>query len=94
VPCVDGVDEVSGGVVDCAFGEDFPVADGDDDRSQWLKGLDDSLDRCPGLVLKVAGHPEGGKDHCEVNIRLTGVHRYRLWGPVAGIANIAHGGQQ
>ena len=33
-------------------------------------------------------------DQNEVNIRLTGVHRYRLRGPAAGIANIALGGQQ
>lgn len=29
-----------------------------------------------------------------VNIRLTGVHRYCLRGPVPGVANIALGGQQ
>lgn len=33
-------------------------------------------------------------DWDQVNIRLTGVHRYCLRGPVAGIANIALGGQQ
>ena len=66
MPCVDGVDEVSGGVIDCGFGDEFLVADGDDDRSQWLKGLDDLLDRCPGLVLMVASYGESGKDHREV----------------------------
>ena len=29
-----------------------------------------------------------------LNIRLTGVHRYCLRGPVPGVANIALGGQQ
>ena len=29
MPCVDGVDEVSGGVIDCGFGDEFLVADGD-----------------------------------------------------------------
>lgn len=66
MPRVDGVDEASGGVVDCGFGDEFLVADGDDDRSQWLKGLDDLLDRCPRLVLKVASYGESGKNHREV----------------------------
>ena len=49
------------------------------------------LQRTPsekGLLEAIANFTE------PLNIRLTGVHRYCLRGPAAGIANIALGGQQ
>ena len=47
----------------------------------FLTAVDDALDQRQAHRI-------------DMNIRLTGVHRYCLRGPVAGIANIALGGQQ
>ena len=63
------------------------VDEGADLRVEVLDGGEDSA--ANGLAFD-----NTEPDLHQVNLRLTGVHRYRVRGPVAEIANIALGGQQ